>query len=86
MQSVKRRPYFDPPIIEFLVWGPLKVSKSQKQISKFSFEPKNERFFFCISALASKMSQLKKIMAHHNANLSNYLVIIYHLHNTIIYI
>ena len=37
----------------------LKVSKSQKQISKFSFEPKTVRFF-CISALASKMSQSKK--------------------------
>ena len=32
----------------------LKVSKSQKQILKFSFEPKNERKYFCISALASK--------------------------------
>ena len=29
----------------------LKVSKSQKQILKFSFEPKNERKYFCISAL-----------------------------------
>ena len=38
----------------------LKISKSQKQISKFSFEPKNKRILFCISALASKMSQMKK--------------------------
>ena len=30
----------------------LKVSKSQKQIIKFSFEQKNERKYFCISALA----------------------------------
>ena len=35
------------------------VSKSQKQISKFSFEPKTYGYFL-ISALASKMSQLKK--------------------------
>ena len=33
----------------------LKVSKSQKQILKFSFEPKNEQKYFCISAVASKM-------------------------------
>ena len=32
----------------------LKVSKSRKQILKFSFEPKNEQKYFCISALASK--------------------------------
>ena len=37
----------------------LKVSKSQKQISKFSFEPKTNDFF-CIAALASKMSQFTK--------------------------
>ena len=30
----------------------LKVSKSQKQILKFSFEPKSEQKYFCISALA----------------------------------
>ena len=46
----------------------LKVSRSQKQILKFSFEPKNERFYFCISGLASKMSQLEKKMAHYHAN------------------
>ena len=40
----------------------LKVSKSQKQILKFSFEPKNEPKYFCISALASKMGQIKKQM------------------------
>ena len=45
----------------------LKVSKSHKQISKFSFEPKRNVLFF-ISALASKMSQLRKIMAHYHAN------------------
>ena len=30
----------------------LKVSKSQKQILKFSFEPKTNEDIFCISALA----------------------------------
>ena len=44
----------------------LKVSKSQKKILKVSFEPSNERFLFCISALASKMSQLKNIMTHYD--------------------
>ena len=37
----------------------LKVSKSPKQIVKFSFEPKNERKYFCISALASKIENKK---------------------------
>ena len=32
----------------------IKVSKSRKQISKFSFETKKERKYFCIHALASK--------------------------------
>ena len=32
----------------------LKVSKYRKQILKFSFKPKNERKYFCITALASK--------------------------------
>ena len=41
----------------------LKVSKFQKQIFLFSFEPKNERNYFLNSALASKMSQIKKIKA-----------------------
>ena len=39
----------------------LKVSKSQKQILKFSFEPKNKQKYFCISALASKTGQIRKI-------------------------
>ena len=38
----------------------LKVSKFQKQISLFSFEPKNEQTYFLNSALASRMSQIKK--------------------------
>ena len=40
----------------------LKVSKSQKQILKFSFEPKNEQKYFCISALASKKRSNQKNM------------------------
>ena len=39
----------------------LKVSKCQKQIFLFSFEPKTKRNYFLNSALASKMSQMKKI-------------------------
>ena len=38
----------------------LKVSKFRKQIFLFSFERKNERNYFLNSALASKMSQIKK--------------------------
>ena len=38
----------------------LKVGQSRKQISKFSFEPKTHRKHFWISALASKMGQMKK--------------------------
>ena len=38
----------------------LKVSKFQKQISLFSFEPKNERNYFLMSALASKNGSNKK--------------------------
>ena len=37
----------------------IKVSKFQKQIFLFSFEPKYEPNFFLNSALASKMSQMK---------------------------
>ena len=46
----------------------LKVSKSRKQILKFSLEPKNERKYFCNSALASKMGQIIKIMTDFHAN------------------
>ena len=38
----------------------LKVSKFEKQILLFSFEPKNEQKSFLISALASKTGQIKK--------------------------
>ena len=38
----------------------LKVSKSRKQILKFSFEPKNQRKYFCISALAYKKRSNQK--------------------------
>ena len=40
--------------------GELKVSKSRNQILKFSFEPKNERKYFCISALAYKKRSNQK--------------------------
>ena len=38
----------------------LKVSNSQKQILKFSFEPKIEQKYFCISAIASKKRSNQK--------------------------
>ena len=38
----------------------LKVSLSRKQILNFSFEPKNEQKYFCISALASKMVESRR--------------------------
>ena len=38
----------------------IKVSKSRKQILKFSFEPENERKPFFISALASKKKSNQK--------------------------
>ena len=46
----------------------LKVSKIQKQILLFSFEPKNERNYLLNSALASKMSQIKKMKALYYIN------------------
>ena len=42
-------------------YGHLKVSKSRKQILKFSFAPKNEQKYFHISALAYKRGQIKKL-------------------------
>ena len=33
-----------------------------------SFEPQNERKYFYISALGSKMGQIEKIVAHYHAN------------------
>ena len=45
-----------------------KVSKFLKQIFLFSFEPKNERNYFLNSALASKMSQIKKMKALYYIN------------------
>jgi hypothetical protein len=50
------------------ILGRLKVSKSQKQVLKFSFEPKTEGKYFCIFDLISKMGQIKKIIAHYHAN------------------
>ena len=46
----------------------LKVSKFHKQIFLFSFEPKNEQNHFLNSALASKMSQIKKMKALYYIN------------------
>ena len=46
----------------------LKVSQSRKQILKFLFEPKKERKYFFISALASKMGQIIKTIAYYHAN------------------
>jgi hypothetical protein len=48
--------------------GTLKVSKFQKQIFLLSFEPKNELNYFLNSALASKISQIKKIKALYYIN------------------
>ena len=45
----------------------IKVSKSQKQILKFSFEPKTDKNFR-IFLLASKMGQIKKIIAHYHTS------------------
>ena len=50
----KESQVFDPKAV-------LKVSKSLKQILKFSSEPKNEQEYFCISAIASKSGQIKKM-------------------------
>ena len=52
----------------FKVYCWLNVSKSQKQILKFSFETKNKRKYFCTFALASKMDQMKKLIGHYHAN------------------
>ena len=49
----------------------LKVSKFQKQIVLFSFEQKNERNYFLNSALASKMSQIKKMKALYYSEVPN---------------
>ena len=46
----------------------LKVSKFQKQIFLCSFEPKTEQNYFLNSALASKMSQIKKMKALYYIN------------------
>jgi hypothetical protein len=53
-----------------IVWkvGFLKVSKFQKQILLFSFEPKNEQNYFLIFALASKTDHIKKIKALYYIN------------------
>ena len=47
-----------------LLWKPqissIKISKSRKQILKFSFEPKNEQKYFCMSDLAYKRRSNQK--------------------------
>ena len=57
-------------LVRWTVWPKrlLKVGWSRKQILKSSFEPKTKQKYFFISALASKMVQIKKVMAHHHAN------------------
>ena len=60
-KKMKRKISENPAITEQWSWTDylklhssfLKVSKSRKQILKFSFEPKNRIKYFCISALAS---------------------------------
>ena len=47
----------------YLLYEILKVSRFQKPIFLFSFEPKNDQIFFLNFALASKMSQIKKMTA-----------------------
>ena len=56
----------------------VKVSKCQKQIFLFSFEPKNEQIFFFNSALASKMSQIIK-WRHFIVLIQGYLIQLRHL-------
>ena len=46
-----------------MILSDLKVSKFQKEIFLFSFEPNNERNYFLSSDLASKMSQIMKMKA-----------------------
>ena len=50
-------------VVELELAELIKVSKFQKQIFLFSFEPKIERNYFLNAALASKMSQIKKMEA-----------------------
>ena len=49
-----------------LLAGWLKVSKFQKQIFLFSFEPKTQRNYFLISALASKKSSNQKSLLYNH--------------------
>ena len=46
--------YLIPHHSNVTFWEYVKVSKSQKQILKFSFEPKTKGKYFCIFALPSK--------------------------------
>ena len=51
---------FSPKKFEMVPDDSLKVSKLQKQLFLFSFEPKNERNYFLISALTSKNESNQK--------------------------
>ena len=57
-QLVMKNSYDYPEIYKFT--NVLKVSKSRKQILKFSLEPKNERKYFCISDLVYKKRSNQK--------------------------
>ena len=46
----------------------IKVNKNQNVQSEVFVCTKNEQKYFCISALASKMGQIIKTMAHYHAN------------------
>ena len=56
-----------------IITSALKVSKFQKQIFLFSFEPKDERNYFLISALASKNGLNKKMKALYFIDIRGYL-------------
>ena len=57
--------------LHLVIWQISSLSKGQfisKADLKVFIWTKNQRKHFCISALVSKMSQLKRIMAHYHAN------------------
>ena len=53
---------------EFKIWAGFKGQLISKANSKLFIWTKKQRKYFCISALASKMGQIIKIMAHYHAN------------------
>ena len=56
----------------------LKVSKSQKQILKFSFEPKTKENIFVFLPQPQKRGQIKKIMALYTNNQRIFILILLH--------